>query len=144
MSIVSFAKISLDRISLLFETNPGLCNSFTARFATVTNLSEPIARQIAPHSAAAISLYTASWTIEQDSLYYKLNACLRSEERQLLKPYFPYLRLLLCGLESLPRSDAPSLWRGVSGAACDYWSVCSCFFFSEAFSLSEDVFDFVF
>lgn len=48
--------------------------------------------------AAAIYLYT------MDSNFYRqLNKLLRAEDRTALKPFFPYLRLLLTGLRRLPK-----------------------------------------
>ena len=61
--------------------------------------------------AGAIYLYTMEFQ-GSVSLYTVINAVLRSAERGKVKPYGPFLRLLLGGLEKLPRITAV-LHRGV-------------------------------
>lgn len=53
--------------------------------------------------SAAIMLYTMGWKPHDQCLYFVLNATLRSSDRQKLKPWFLYLRLLLNGLFRLPQ-----------------------------------------
>jgi len=53
--------------------------------------------------SAAIMLYTMGWKPRDQCLYFVLNATLRSSDRQKLKPWFLYLRLLLNGLFRLPQ-----------------------------------------
>lgn len=65
--------------------------------------------------AAALNLYTREWSNQSDSLYYKLNALLRDTNRQHLKAYFPYLKLLLVAYDTLPKYTR-LMSRGV---ACD-------------------------
>src|SRR4051794_36128600 len=48
--------------------------------------------------STSIMLYTMSWKPCEECLYFVLNATLRSPDRQKLKPWFLYLRLLLNGL----------------------------------------------
>jgi hypothetical protein len=62
--------------------------------------------------AAAIFLYTYEAPVRTQSVYAKLNAALREEDRNLVKPYFAYLRLLLDALVKLPKYDK-TLYRGV-------------------------------
>jgi hypothetical protein len=65
--------------------------------------------------AAAVRLYTMEWNPREESLYFKLNQALRERNRECLKPYLNYLRLLLKALLKLPRKPADTiLWRGVS------------------------------
>ena len=45
-------------------------------------------------------------------LYEDLNKLLRDEDRQKLRPYFPYLKLLLSALDLLPDVEA-TVYRGV-------------------------------
>jgi hypothetical protein len=65
--------------------------------------------------AIAVRLYTVEWTTREDSLYYKMCQALRSANRQSIKPYLHYLKLLLCGLNKFPShiSHNNTLWRGV-------------------------------
>ena len=56
---------------------------------------------------AAIHLYT-----QESPLYVALNAALRSANRQEIKPYFPYLRILLSGVAQCKVSSC-TVYRGV-------------------------------
>jgi hypothetical protein len=56
---------------------------------------------------AAIHMYT-----QECDFYRKLNSCLRDRDRARIKPFFPYLRLLLEGLRQLP-AQKRSVYRGV-------------------------------
>jgi len=64
---------------------------------------------------AAIHLYTMEWVIKQSSLYYILNEKLREQNRDSLKFFFPYLKLLLSALENLPCATEKIIYRGVKG-----------------------------
>ena len=84
--------------------------------------------------SASIMLYTLESNPPEHSLYAILNATLRSEQRQKLKPWFLYLRLILTGLYRLP-SQRQSIFRGVkedlqhqypTGNTCIWWGFSSC------------------
>ena len=63
-----------------------------------------------PDHVRAIYLYTAACP-----LYTKLNAALRSSDRELLSTvFFPYLRLILEALGLLPRAPKQEVFRGVN------------------------------
>jgi len=64
---------------------------------------------------AAIHLYTLEWTNKTDSLYYIMNACLRDQNREGIKDFFPYLKLLLTAMSCLPRTEENIVFRGVIG-----------------------------
>jgi hypothetical protein len=77
---------------------------------------------------AAIHLYT-----QASDFYRTLNRCLRNRDRDLVKPFFPYLRLLLGGLRKLPKRTR-TVYRGVKrdlsatfkqGDEPVWWSVSS-------------------
>ena len=55
---------------------------------------------------ASIVLYT------QETLYRKLNLTLYERDRNKVKPYFPYIKLLNTALEKLPRYEN-RVWRGI-------------------------------
>ncbi|CAF1326334.1 unnamed protein product [Rotaria magnacalcarata] len=83
---------------------------------------------------AAIKLYTLEWSPYQDSLYYILNTKLRTEDREALKPWFLYLKLILTGLARLP-TNQHRVYRGVTLANDDqyrqgntivWWGFSSC------------------
>jgi hypothetical protein len=79
--------------------------------------------------SAAIYLYTMS-----KDFYPRLNGALRSDSRDALKAWFPFLKLFIAAIEKLP-SSVKTVWRGVGenfGADFDegrehiWWSVNSC------------------
>ena len=59
--------------------------------------------------SAAIYLYTISGT----SFFESLNKALRTEDRNTLKPWFPFLKLFITALEKLPSVRA-TVWRGIN------------------------------
>jgi hypothetical protein len=80
------------------------------------------------HETAALNLYT------QQLVYARLNLLLRDEKREKLKPFFPFLKLVLTGLEKLPR-QARSIFRGIkadlraqfkAGQMVTWWGFSSC------------------
>lgn len=63
---------------------------------------------------AAIRLYTMEYHPKEKSIYRLFNSNLRSERRNLLVPWFPYLKLLITALFKIP-SQRCTLFRGVKG-----------------------------
>ena len=63
--------------------------------------------------AAAIYLYTME--MGPGSLYRVLNKTLRFEDRGILKPWFPFLRLFINALKKLPLFKG-NAWRGIDCA----------------------------
>ena len=59
--------------------------------------------------AGALWLYTA-----ESDLYPTVNGLLRMRDRSTLKPFFPYLQLMLTARSKLPKYTG-SVWRGVKG-----------------------------
>lgn len=84
---------------------------------------------LSEHEVAAVYLYTC------ESVFYKqVNAALRDADREKVRPYFPYLRLLFSAFGKL-KAYAGSLWRGVAadlrpqypkGGTVTWWGVSSC------------------
>jgi len=83
---------------------------------------------------AAINIYTREWG-QPPSLYTVLNNRLRSESREELKPFFPYLQLLISSLIKLAPPYEGPVWRGVSqdlseqykrGSKIFWWGFSSC------------------
>ncbi|CAF2972434.1 unnamed protein product [Rotaria sp. Silwood2] len=84
--------------------------------------------------SSSIHLYTMQFD-EGPSLYELLNQSLRAENRQNLKPWFPYLRLFCTALNKLP-SQSKRVWCGVHGVDLSvkyqkgtifaWWGVTSC------------------
>lgn len=81
------------------------------------------------NESAAIYLYTMPIPF-----FEQLNKALRDEDRDALKPWFPYLKLFIAALEKLPSTIGP-VWRGVSsdvgsvfgdGKLHTWWSINSC------------------
>ncbi len=61
--------------------------------------------------SGAIYLYTMQFH-DEPSLYILLNKSLRAENREQLKPWFPFLKLFVTALHKLP-SQNKTVWRGV-------------------------------
>eukprot|EP00756_Hemistasia_phaeocysticola_P012214 Hpha_TRINITY_DN15178_c4_g3::TRINITY_DN15178_c4_g3_i1::g.129676::m.129676/K10798/PARP; poly [ADP-ribose] polymerase len=77
---------------------------------------------------AAIMLYTSN------AIYGALNKALREENRNSVKKYFNYLRLLMEAMNTLPHKNV-TLWRGIPvdlhdqykvGSTQTWWNVSSC------------------
>ncbi|CAF5146329.1 unnamed protein product [Rotaria sp. Silwood1] len=82
--------------------------------------------------SAAVYIYTMEWG--DTTLYRVLNRALRSENRQELKIWFPYLKLFDTALDRLP-TVKEAVWRGVpldfgknftKNQIVTWWSVNSC------------------
>ncbi|CAF0959955.1 unnamed protein product [Rotaria sordida] len=67
---------------------------------------------LSPDQSGSIMLYTFEWLPTEESLYFILNKTLRMENRELLKPWFPFLRLFIGALIQLPSID-DVIYRGV-------------------------------
>jgi len=85
--------------------------------------------------SAAIRLYTIEWKESHKSLYWMLNYTLKMSDRQALRPYFKYLKLLLTALVKLPSAPLQAVWRGVNkdlskdfprGTPVTWWAFSSC------------------
>ncbi|CAK8997360.1 unnamed protein product [Durusdinium trenchii] len=85
-------------------------------------------KRLEPHLYGALMLYTSN------AIYRQLNAALRSEDRNKIKKYKPYLRLLFEALNRLPQQKR-TLWRGIGvdlydqyskGSTITWWGVSSC------------------
>jgi hypothetical protein len=62
--------------------------------------------------SASIALYTMEWEPYTSSLYYILNSTLRNDDREKLKPWLLYLKLILTALSRLP-SIRLDIYRGL-------------------------------
>jgi len=84
---------------------------------------------------ASIWLYTTNWVNYEESVYYRLNEALRAEDREAVKQWFPFLRLILNGLVKLPVVSG-TVFRGVRFSGLDkvyrmgkgfvWWAFSSC------------------
>ena len=96
--------------------------------------SQNPADELTQQESASIHLYTMEFD-GGPSLYHLLNQSLRAENREDLKPWFSYLKLLLTALYKLP-SQAGIVWRGVKnvdltskykkGTKFAWWGISSC------------------
>lgn len=62
--------------------------------------------------SASIMLYSLEWSPKEESFYYALNNLLRAADRNKLKPWFLYLKLLITALSKLP-ATLRTVYRGV-------------------------------
>jgi hypothetical protein len=85
--------------------------------------------------SASIILYTMSWTPRDQCLYFVLNRTLRTENREELKPWFLYLKLIITALSRLPSSTEKLIYRGIKldlsasylkNKKFDWWGLSSC------------------
>jgi hypothetical protein len=93
-----------------------------------------LANELTQDESASIMLYTMGWEPDNECLYVVLNTTLRSKDRQKLKPWFLYLRLLLNAFFRLP-STSQTVFRGVKldlskqyviGDTIEWWGFSSC------------------
>ncbi|CAF1362895.1 unnamed protein product [Adineta ricciae] len=84
--------------------------------------------------SAAIMIYTMEWEPNESSFYLILNRTLRSPNRDQLKPWFLYLRLIINALGKLPTTQQ-NVYRGVKLDLSDqykkdstvvWWGFSSC------------------
>ena len=85
--------------------------------------------------SAAIRLYTVEWPKPHRSLYSMLNYTLKNDNREDLRPYFKYMKLLITALVKLPFVPPSTVWRGVNknvstdfppGTPVTWWAFTSC------------------
>ncbi|CAF1149668.1 unnamed protein product [Rotaria magnacalcarata] len=98
------------------------------------NSKDP-ADNLTPDESASIMLYSIEWMKQEESLYYILNSTLRKANRDLLKPWFIYLKLILTGIAKLPSIEDRTVYRGVKANLSDiyclgkkfvWWDFSSC------------------
>lgn len=65
--------------------------------------------ELTSDQSAAIYLYTM-----QNPFFFQFKKALRAENRKVLKPWLPYLKLLITALEKLPSLET-NVWRGIYG-----------------------------
>ena len=84
--------------------------------------------------SASIMLYSMGWKPDEQCLFVALNATLRSKNREMLKPWFLYLKLFLTALSRLPLTSLHA-YRGVKlnmskyykpGTKIVWWGFSSC------------------
>ncbi|CAF3806419.1 unnamed protein product, partial [Rotaria sp. Silwood1] len=92
----------------------------------------PSEHNLTRDESAALLLYTME--ADDQSFYLKLNEILRKEDRNELKPWFPFLKLFDTALNKLPTIKG-IVWRAVPGnVVTDYkkdqvltwWTISSC------------------
>jgi len=84
--------------------------------------------------SASIKLYTLEWEPREKSFFYILNQTLRAEDRDRLKPWFLFLKLILTALGRLS-AISDEVYRGVKldlsgqyseGTIFTWWGFSSC------------------
>jgi hypothetical protein len=86
--------------------------------------------------SASIMLYTMEWKPRDKSFFVILNNTLQEADRQLLEPWFLYLRLIMTSLTKIPSNPHPlTVFRGVKedlsakyeeGKTVTWWGFSSC------------------
>jgi hypothetical protein len=107
---------------------------FYVKMALDETPEEPLDKLTVDESAA-IRLYTIEWSGGHRSLYSMLNYTLKTQDREFLRPYFRYMKLLLTALVKLPCVPPCTVWRGVTknlsaefppGTPVTWWAFSSC------------------
>lgn len=99
-----------EAIKTLLQIVPRIKTYFNVIQDSVTTVSDGLTWD----ESASIALYTMEWSPFRESVYYLLNTNLRDKNRAALKPWFPYLKLLITALQRLPHSDKRmEIYRGV-------------------------------
>jgi len=102
-------------------------------FIAMSNCENP-ADGLNQNESASIFLYTMEWEPIDECLYYLLNKTLRTENRQKLRPWYSYLKLIFTALQKLPPQKL-TIWRGVTldlsqqyeiGKRYVWWAFSSC------------------
>jgi hypothetical protein len=128
MPLVSLVEAVASLTSLVPDVERMIWTVKQSRFSNEPDLTDD--------ESAAIFLYTTEWEPRDKSFYSILNKTLQEVNRQLLKPWFLYLRLLMTALAKLP-SDSNSLTvnRDVKldlstqypkGSIVTWWDCLSC------------------
>ena len=91
-------------------------------FVLMVNYSSEYKRLFEKQTFSSLSLqihvanpFPATHRYTQSCIYKDLNTCLRQADRSHLKPYFPYLNLLLTALLKLPTVGLKVVYRGIKG-----------------------------
>ncbi len=87
--------------------------------------------------SASIQLYTLE-SNDGPSFYQYLNRLLRAEDRFVLRPLFPYLKLFLTALFKLP-SIKGTVWRGVRANVSRHYSEGECFTWWAVISCTQTI-----
>ncbi|CAF1451491.1 unnamed protein product [Adineta ricciae] len=72
--------------------------------------------------SAAIMFYTTGWSPLNECLYVGLNEALRSKDREKLKPWYSYLKILLTALARLPPVEK-NIYCGLKSNLCEQYTV---------------------
>jgi hypothetical protein len=72
-----------------------------------------LADDLAIDEPASIMLYTLKWKTPESSFYFFLNKTLRSQNREELLPWFPYIRLFIGALSKLPSISSHTVYCGL-------------------------------
>ena len=113
MPIEGYASEPLISLEAAVEPLVPLVYGVQQRASLVKHSCESPCDDLSSDEAAAIMLYTAEWTPYNHSLYFILNATLRTEDRQKLTPWLPYLKLLNTALSRLPPIINRTVYRGI-------------------------------
>lgn len=130
--IEGYEKCDLLSLEQAVESIKKLLHNIEAMVYTALQNSRESGDDITVDESAAIHIYTLEWPESYNSLYRLLNLTLRSEKRNELKPWFPYLKLILAALYKLPPVKK-TVWRAVCGDVSNqyqkykiWWGFSSC------------------
>lgn len=99
------------------------------------NYQQQIEDELTFDESASIMLYSMEWIPIENSVYYLFNQTLRKENRDLLKPWLLYFKLLLTSHSKLPTINNLTVYRGIhmnlsskyiKGQTLIWWGFSSC------------------
>ncbi|CAF4159972.1 unnamed protein product, partial [Adineta steineri] len=132
--IEGYQKMPLVSLDKAVEPIVFYCPDINRRvFIAMSNCENP-ADGLDQNESASIFLYTMEWEPQEECLYYVLNKTLRTENRQKLRPWYSYLKLVLTALQKLS-AEKQTIWRGVTldlsqqyevGKRYVWWAFSSC------------------
>lgn len=100
----------------------------------IKEINRELDEDLTQDESNSIRLYSLEWLPREDSLSYILNKALRSEHRQQLQSWFPFLRLILTALSHLP-STILTVYRSANmdltdkyptGTTVTWWGFSTC------------------
>jgi len=118
----------------LAEASKGICKPKEVTSCTKKGKTLEAKKAGKPLKAMDQDLYGSILLYTSNAIYKQLNKALRDEDREQVKAFFPYLRILFEACARLPTRTC-TLWRGVGvdlfdqykvGSTITWWGVSSC------------------
>ena len=90
------------------------CMGTVMECAQIDSATNPAAEGLSVDEIAAIKLYTLPLDPEEATIYFIVNKALRAEIRASVKPFAPFIWLLMQALRKAPKFSGTLVYRGVN------------------------------